>query len=345
MVVVLSASGCVQPRPDPGRGGELERRVAGAGLSPPRDEADTQLDPDVARTSAGLLTLEEARAIAMRSSPVLAQAEASVDVARGSLTVADAGFYPAIQGNYGYQAFSSDVGFAGTHDRFPVLPVRGFGPGTQAFNVAEAQMKYTIFQFGKQWTKHDQATWKAEVARLERDRTCQAVAYGVTAAFFQILEARSAVETAERAIERAEAYAKEAADMLHRGVITREENLRAQAALASVRQSRTDAGSEEEVAIAGLNRAMGINVNAPTRVAERREAPEFHLTLEQALQLAVAGRREIPVVRRGIAIARGDVEIARADFLPTVSIQAGFSNIAGTAVQNANVGAGGIFVA
>lgn len=334
------------------------REAAGRASGERTIDREAPVDPVVRRASgeaderhavappSGPLTLEAALTLAWQYSPALAQASASVDVARGNLVVADSGFYPTVQGNYGYQAFSSDTGFTGTPvgGRFPVLPVRGFGPGTQDFHVTEAQLKYTIFQFGKQWTRHDQAAWKAEVARLEQERAHQTVAFEVTAAYFRALEARSAVETAEKAVERAEAYAKEAADTLRRGVITQEENLRAQAAVASVRQTRADAVSEEEVAIAGLNRAMGIDVNASTRVAERREAPEFNLTLPQVLQLAVASRREIQVVRRGIAIAQGDVGIARADFLPTVSIQAAFSNVTGTDVQNANVGAGGIFV-
>ncbi|WP_422931477.1 TolC family protein [Singulisphaera sp. PoT] len=306
--------------------------------SPPREG-------DVAN-AAGRITLEQALAMASQSSPALAQARASVDVARGNLKVTDSGFYPTVQGNYAFQAYSSQTGFSGTPvgGRFPILPVRGFGPGTQEFSVSEAQLKYTIFQFGKQWNKHRQATWKEEVARLENERSCQTVAYEVTSAYFQVLEARSAVETATRAVERAEEFAKEAADTLRRGVITQEENLRAQAALATMRQGLTDAKSEEEVAVAGLNRVMGINVNAPTRVVERRVAPELHLELDEALRLAVDNRREVAVVQRGVAIAQGDVNIARADFLPTVSVQAAFSNITGTRVQNANVGAGGIFL-
>lgn len=290
------------------------------------------------------LTLEGARAIAMRQSPVLAQSRAGIDLAQGNLEIAHSGFRPTIQGNYGFQAFSSDVGFAGTRGRFPVLPVRGFGPGTQDFHVAEAQLKWTIFQFGKQMAKYEQSQLKSEIAKLETERAYQTVCYDVAQTYFRVLEAKSALEIAERSVEQAEAYSKESSDLLRRGVITREENLRAEASLAGFRQERFDAKSAEEVAVAALNRAMGINVNAPTHVAERREAPRFELTLEQTLNLAVANRREFPVVVHGVSVARGDVDIARADFLPSVSIQAGYSNVTGTGVQNANVGAGGIFL-
>ncbi|WP_435015578.1 TolC family protein [Tundrisphaera sp. TA3] len=353
LIGLVITPGCVQTPPEADRR-VLEERIVGAGLAPHKEPAGPEVDtavrparaegPDSAAIAIEPLSLEQARAIALRQSPILAQSNASVDIALGNREIADAGFYPTIQGNYGFQAFSSQVGFTGTRGRFPVLPVRGFGPGTQDFHVTEAQLKWTIFQFGKQITAHEQAGWRAEVAKLERERACQTVGYEVAQAYFRILEAKSDVEIAARAVDRAEAFAKEAGDLLRRGVITREEELRAEAGLAGVRQVRADAVSAEEVAIAALNRAMGISINADTRVVERREAPQMALTLDQCLRLAVAHRREIPVVSRGIAIAQGDVKVATADFLPSLSIQAGYSNVTGTGVQNANVGAGGIFV-
>ncbi|MDR3638504.1 MAG: TolC family protein [Isosphaeraceae bacterium] len=292
------------------------------------------------------VTLDEALALSREHSPILAQARAALDAARANVEITDAAFLPTIQGNYSVQAFSSQTGFTGTPvgGKFPVLPVRGFGPGTQDFNIAEAQLKWTVFQFGKQLARHGQSMLKTEIADLQLVRSSQSVAFDVGQAYFRVLEAKAAVEIAEKAVQRAEAFQKESGDLLRRGVITREEYLRADARLAAVRQERTDARSEEEVAVAALNRAMGIDVNAPTRVVDRRQAPQLDLELDGALKLAVANRPEIPVVVRGIAVAEQDVKIAQADFLPSVSIQAGYSNVTGTGVQNANVGAGGIFV-
>ncbi|WP_165069078.1 TolC family protein [Paludisphaera rhizosphaerae] len=325
-----------EPLPDAKPAGSRPEEAA-VGEKPREGEAE-------AEALAEELSLERARELAMRYSPVLRAARAAVDASMGDLEVVDAAFKPAFQGNYGYQAFSSDVGFVGTRGRFPVLPVRGFGPGAQDFHVSEVQMKWTIFQFGRLLSKDRQARFKTEVARLEADRACQTVAYQVARTYFQVLEAESARKIADRAVERAEAYRREAGDLLQRGSITREQALRVEADLASVRQAQSDARSEEEVAVAALNQTMGINVNAPTRVAERRDAPRLDLELKGALEISVANRREIPVVLRGIAIAREGVDFARAEFLPSVSVQAGYSNVTGTGVQNANVGAGGIFL-
>lgn len=374
------ASGCVHPpapyeRPDlvarisgedPDVAGAEARTASRSPLPIPAGKADDRIvrasnggdEPAAARIADGEsgpaeaeaealaeeLPLERARDLAMRYSPVLRASRAAVDASLGDLTVVQAGFQPTFQGNYAYQAFSADVGFVGTRGRFPVLPVRGFGPGAQDFHVSEVQMKWTIYQFGRLLSKERQARFKTEVARLEAERAVQTVQYEVSRAYFQVLEAESARRIADRAVERAEAYLREAGDLLRRGAITREQSLRVEADLATVRQARLDARSEAEVAIAALNQTMGINVSAPTRVAERRAAPRLEMELKEALQLSVASRKEIPAVLRGIAIAREGVDFARAEFLPSVAVQAGYSNVTGTGVQNANVGAGGIFL-
>jgi outer membrane protein TolC len=118
------------------------------------------------------LTLEQAKSLALRLNPSLGQLLAAVDTAAGNEEIAYSGFLPSLQGNYSYQAFSSQTGFAGTlpGGRFPVLPVRGFGPGTQDFHVAELQLRWVVYQFGRQVAKHGQSVLREEIARLQADR-------------------------------------------------------------------------------------------------------------------------------------------------------------------------------
>ena len=289
------------------------------------------------------MTLEAARSLAFRLNPLLGQSLATVETAAGNEEIAYSGFLPTLQGNYSYQGFSSAVGFAGTRDRFPVLPVRGFGPGTQDFSVAELQLRWAVFQFGRQVAKHDQSILREEIARLQADRARQSVEFDVSQAYFRTLEARSSLIIVEQALTRAEAVLGDARNQERRGVLTAEDVLRAEVQVAEVRQLLTRARSAVRVTVAGLNRAIGLEVSAPTEVAERRDEPPVTLTLEEALGRALVNRPEIAVVRKGIADASLDVKIARADFLPTLSIQSAISDVTGTGVQNAKILAGGAF--
>jgi outer membrane protein len=308
--------------------------------------ATSSLAESAARPSTGGgqgLTLEEAKSLALRYNPQLGQSFSAVETAAGNEQIAYSGFLPTLQGNYSYQGFSSAVGFSGTRDRFPVLPVRGFGPGTQDFSVAELQLKWAVYQFGRQVASHDQSVLREEIARLQADRARQSVEFDVSQAYFRALEARSSLVIAEKALALAEAALGDARNQERRGVLTAEDVLKAEVQVAEVRQLLTRSRSAVLVTVAGLNRAIGLDVCAPTEVVDRREEPRVTLSLEDALGLAQANRREIAVVRRGIADADLDVKIARANYLPTLSIQSAVSDVTGTGVQNANVLGGGAF--
>ncbi len=291
------------------------------------------------------LTLEAAKSLAFQLNPMLGQSLAAVETAAGNEEIAYSGFLPTLQGNYSYQAFSSQTGFSGTlvGGRFPVLPVRGFGPGQQEFSVTELQLRWAVYQFGRQVAKHDQSLLREEIARLQADRARQSVEFDVSQAYFRALEARSSLVIAEQALTSAEAVLRDARNQERRGVLTAEDVLRAEVQVAEVRQLLTRARSAVKVTVAGLNRAIGLDVSAPTEVADRKEQPSVLLTLEDSLGLALANRREIVVVRKGIADAELDVKIAKTDYLPTLSIQSTASDITGSGVQSARVLAGGAF--
>ena len=289
------------------------------------------------------LGLEEAKSLAIRLNPQAAQDLAAVGKAEGGEEVAFSGYLPTVLGSYSFEAFRSNTGFAGTRGRFPVLPIRGFGPGNQDFHVTEAQLRWNVYQFGRQVARHGQSVLRVEIAKLQYKRSVQAVEFEVSQAYFRVLEARAGLISAQESVVAADSILKDARDLLGRGVINPEEVLRAEAESATVRQLLTTARSSSEVSVAGLNRSIGLDVNAPTQVVERREEPSNDLSLEECLRLAAAQRPEIAVVRKGIAIADAEIRIARSDFMPTISLQSSLANITGTGVQNSGVLGGGAF--
>ncbi|QEL16399.1 TolC family protein [Limnoglobus roseus] len=293
------------------------------------------------------LTLEMAEELAMQHSPRLAEARWVAAVREAGEGSAYAAFLPTVGMNYGFQTYSSQAGFVGIPDggRFPVLPVRGFGPGNQDFEALDLRVQWTVFQFGKRLAVHDQASMRAEVARWQWERTRQAVAFDVALNYARVLQARASRLVAERAVVRAEAALKDVRNLATNGALTREDVLRAEVFLADVRQGLITATSEAQIAVAALNRAMGVNVSAPTRVADRTaDLDEYPVRLEDCLAQAVAGRPELSVVRYGVAIAGRGADAARADFLPVITANGGGALVDGSRVQNAQVADAGIFL-
>jgi outer membrane protein TolC len=349
---VLAAAGCVN-RPPTDPAGPYAARVAApapipseydpvvsAAAAPKRavPRTETASEPDV--TLDQPLTLDQAEALALRHSPRIAEARAFATGGAARERVAAAAFLPTVGANYAFQGYSNGVGFVGTPDggRFPVLPVRGFGPGDQDFEVLDLRVQWTVFQFGKRLAVHDQAAMRAEVARWQSERTRQAVAFDVALNYARVLQARATRVVAERAVVRAEAALKDVRNLAANGVLTKEDVLRADVFLADVRQALIAASSEARIAVAALNRAIGINVSFPTRVVERgTELDEYPVRLEDCLAQAVTGRPEFAVVRLGVAAAGRGADATRADFLPVITTGATGSVVDGTRVQNARV--------
>ena len=229
--------------------------------------------------------------------------------------------------------------------RFTNVPARGFGPGTQDFTVTDLQMKWTVWEFGRQFARHGQSLLKLEMAKLQCERARQTMEFDVSQAYYQVLQTSKALRIAEQAGKSAEAFLKESRELMRRGELSLEDTLRAEAQAKEVKQQIGDARSQAELAVVALNRAIGLNVNAPTRLVDRREAPPaFDLSLKDCLQLAVEHRPEFLIVQKVILASETDVTIAHADFLPVVTIQSTYSNVTGYDIQNANVGTGGIFL-
>ncbi len=353
-IALLTATGCVY-HPVPESRGNYGSRISAphpipkeydpvtpTGDGPPQPKSEPQR-PEL--LLAQPLSLEQAEELAMRQSPRIAEARGVAAAGAARERVAAAAFLPTAGVNYSFQGFASHTGFSGTPDggRFPVLPVRGYGPGDQDFEVLDLRVQWTVFQFGKRLALHDQATMRAEIARWQLERTRQAVAFDVALNYARVLQARATQVVAEKAVVRAEAALKDVRNLAANGVLTREDVLRAEVFLADVRQGLIAATSETQIAVAGLNRSIGINVSAPTRVVERTaELDEYPVRLEDCLTQAVGSRPEFSIVRLGVAAAGRGADATRADYLPVITTTAGGAVVEGSRVQNAQVADAGI---
>jgi outer membrane protein TolC len=157
-----------------------------------------------------------------------------------------------------------------------------------------------------------------DVARLQTERAYQTVANEVAVAYYQVLRTRALGKTARDAVRRAEDDLKVAQNLAKGGVLEKEKVLRVEVQLAESQRLLDAAEGAEAVAVAALNLAIGLNVNAPTGVVEISDVPPFPQSLAECLQTAVGLRREFQVARRSIQVADEGRRVARADFAPRV---------------------------
>src|SRR5262249_13173068 len=140
----------------------------------------------------------------------------------------------------------------------------------------------------------------------------------VAVAYYQVLRTRALRKTAQDAVRRAEDDLEVAKKLEKGGVVEKEKRLRVEVQLAESHRLLDAAEGAEAVAVAALNLAIGLNVNAPTGVVEAADMPAFTQSLAECLQTAVGLRREFRVARTSIQVADEGRQVARADFAPRI---------------------------
>jgi outer membrane protein TolC len=272
------------------------------------------------------LTLAEAIDTAFRQQPRLRVYLESVEQARRGQDIAFAPFLPLAAAGYSVGGFDLEVGGnsvpLGPLPGFTFLPALGSIPiGLNidtGYELADLKLQWLICDFGRRLGRYRQAGLAVDIAQLQRERAYQTVANEVSVAYYQVLRTRALRKTAFEAVRRAEDDLEVARKLEKGGAVEKEKRLRVEVQLAESQRLLDAAEGAEAVAVAGLNLAIGLNVNAPTGVVETSDTPNFTQSLAECLQTAVASRREFQVARQSIQVADEGRQVARADFAPRI---------------------------
>jgi outer membrane protein len=280
----------------------------------------------VSRGPAQTLTLPEAIDAAFRQQPRLRVYLESVEQARRGEDIAFAPFLPMALAGYSVGGFDLNVGGnsvpLGPLPGFTFLPALGSIPIglniNTGYEFAELKLQWLICDFGRRLGRYRQAGLAVEIAQLQSDRAFQTVANEVSVAYYQVLRTRALTETAQNAVRRGEDDLEVAKRLEKGGALEKEKRLRVEVQLAESHRLLDAAEGAGAVAVAALNLAIGLNVNAPTGVVETSDVPSFTQSLPECLQTAVGLRREFQVARQSIQVADEGRQVARADFAPRI---------------------------
>jgi outer membrane protein len=289
--------------------------------------AETREGGSVGNTAEKMLSLPEAIEIAFRQQPRLQVFFENVEQARRGREIAFAPFLPVALAGYSVGGFEVNVG--GTSVPLgPGLPGFVYEPFLGAapvglrldtgFELAELKLQWLVCDFGRRLGRYRQAGFAADIAQLQSERAFQTVANEVSVAYYQVLRARALRKSAGDTVRRAQDDLDVAKRLGKGGVLEKEKVLRAEVLLAESQRQLDATEGAEAVAAAALNLAIGINVNAPIRIAESSEIPPFGQSLADCLQTAAGLRREFQVARQSIQVADENRRVARADFAPRI---------------------------
>lgn len=198
---------------------------------------------DVLKYEPRVITLEEASKAALEQRPELRALEAAVEVAERSVNLARAEYYPTFAAR-------------GTYDWEKGTQLEIVDDGWHWTVGVSASM--SLWNWGATRARVAQARARTEQARLNLEKARDGVALEVRQAFLKIGEAEKNVAVSEKAVASAQESYRTTKERYREGVGTNTDVLDAETALATSEANRYQALFDFNVAVARLEKAIGL---------------------------------------------------------------------------------------
>ncbi len=272
---------------------------------------DARATKDVqALQASSLLTLEQAIQIALENNPTLRISERSLQKTKNGVREARSAGNFQIQGS-------------ATYTRFDRVAKAQFGPQTiRLGNIENRTARISLNQpidiSGIIRNAVRTAQLGESIADLELQRTRNDLILQVVEAYQGVARAEEFVRVAEEALRNAEERLRLIRAQVDAGVASQFDLLRAETQVAQNQQALLNARNLVQLAQARLNSVLGRDLETPVQVAIPDRLPDFEGTLEALTAQAFAQRPEVRAAKRGIELARANIQNARRGALPSL---------------------------
>ncbi len=271
--VLLLAAGCVS-RQDLSYERVLEdalqRQSQPAAEEPVEQPAKLLLDEP--------LTLEHAIALALARNPDYRGTFAGIRQAAAMLAESRAAFRPRVSADLGYY-----LGDAAAPAFVKLVDGRAFSPeldvndpGVRDFFETAIDVRYTVYNGGRDLLRRWQAETGRELSELDRQVAGNALVAAVIDAFFSVLAAGDMVETAAASVAMVEAQLKDTRLGYEVGNVLKSDVLSLEVRRLQAVERRIRAENGEQLAKAALANLLGGDPDTPLEVTDTIRQPDLH---------------------------------------------------------------------
>lgn len=285
--------------------------------------------------SARRISLARAIAIGLRRNRTFAAARFARAAAAADADVARGAMIPHLDAGENYSASDNPVqvfsdllmqqDFTANNFALNSLNQPGFFSNFQS----DVTLSFPVFAGGRLVAAWRAAGFDAQAARWREAEARQRMEFGVIRAYYAALLAERRVAVVARALAAARAHLAIARDRYRHGMAVNADVLRAEVTTGALEQQRIEAASGVAIARDELGHALGAEDQG---LAPLEHPPELAAAgnpgepLPALMARAVAARPEIHAAQARLAAARQNVTIARADYLPTITVASVYEN-------------------
>ncbi|MFZ5570463.1 MAG: TolC family protein [Thermodesulfobacteriota bacterium] len=292
----------------------LERADQGGG---PRDEASRcLLDRPV--------DLREAIGIAIQNNPDSQMAMTRIRQTEAALEMSRAAFYPALGIYTEYLQGDAPSAYL-----FKTIDQRSLPPGTDFndpgwFRNMETGLvgKINLFNGGRDWLQNRMAATQVTISRLDRLAVENSLAAAVISAYYDYLAAQDFIKIAEESVATVQSQLDIMTARYRAGGALKSDILSLEVRLARAREEVLISRNRSQMAMAALSNLLGLRPDREIRFHKSTlgniAVPEDYASgVVQALE----NRPELKKVREQLSQSRMAVDLARAEYLPTLDLQ------------------------
>jgi outer membrane protein len=322
IALLAAADGCVSSRAivQPSPAGDQVAETPAPRTAAPAGPAATAIDQDAAHA----WTLADCVAYAWTHNRLIARARWRIIGAQAAVDQADADYLPTIRADGSGTTRNNDSG----------INFEGIAFVTGNRSVATGDVLATVPLFGVPLGRRAGAQHGLSGARADIEQIRADVAYDIGKAMTDVREARARLDLMASSISTLTAQAAIAEDRQRAGLAFATDVLADQVRLAEREQDRLHAQNDLAIAIAHLDRLLGLPLNRPLILAERPDEPPVAAD-EDALTLqALAHRQDLTAARARLQQAMDGIRDAQTGYLPQANLVAGYYASTDTLVLN-----------
>lgn len=209
------------------------------------------------------LTLAQAEAEALRNQPTLRQARGQTEAAEGRVDQARAGYLPQVTVTAQYQRTTANFAARPGTNPTAVLAAGSWNTNTLNFYQAGLSASQLIYDFNQTIDRTRAAGANRDAAQANENATAAQALLGVRRSYFQARAQRELVDVAAETVRNQEKHVSQTQAFVRTGLRPDIDLAQVRTALANAQVQLVGARNNYAVAVAQLNQAMGIPVEAP----------------------------------------------------------------------------------
>jgi outer membrane protein TolC len=262
------------------------------------------------------LTLEEGLKIVSDSGRDVKIARMNEEAARGGISLARSPWLPQVN------AFGSETWLR--HEPTARTPFGSFVTAQDKFLTYGVTANQLLYDFGKTSSSIDAAKFNLRAREIETQRARNRAALDFVLSYYDLLEADKLLLVSSEEVKQYEAHKHDAEVRLDAGIVTRNEVLQADVALADSRQRFLIAENNRSLRASRLNSLLLRPLNEAVQAEEVTKTPSAGITLDQAWAAAEAESPEIRVIDANVHAKEENVDVIRSEYFPKLYLSGGY---------------------